>query len=164
MQTDSSQACACHKPIAFIPRVPLRQVAHIDRRGALLRDQIHRVLEQCQKEGLDVPFKQILNDCVLCGNSLLPINGSTPYNAVYGRVPPLLPDMSMPIDDAQPGTARHVQRMREISIQAIVEGTAKARIERAMRTKTLPAGQSHDYKAGDLMDFHRASSSKDTSG
>jgi len=150
--------------IKFLPRAQEQQVAHIDRRGALLRDTIDIVSTQCEAEGLDVESKQILNDCIFSGNASLSINGSTPYNAVYGRVPQMLLDTNMPIDDAAPGTMRHVQRMREISIQAMVEGTAQARAKRALNTKTRPAGQSHDYKIGDLVDFHRAPSTKYASG
>ena len=69
-----------------------------------------------------------------------------------------------PIDGAAPGTMRHVDRMREISIQAMVEGTAQARVKRALSTNTIPAGQIHDYKICDLVDFHRAPSTKDASG
>ena len=50
--------------IRFAPRAKEQQVAHIDRRGALLRDTIHRVSTQCEAEGLNVEFKQILNDCI----------------------------------------------------------------------------------------------------
>ncbi|MFM7983192.1 MAG: hypothetical protein ACKPKO_28115, partial [Candidatus Fonsibacter sp.] len=122
--------------IQFVPRAKEQQVAHIDRRGALLRDTLHRVTTQCESEGLEIEFKQILSECVFCGNAMLSINGTTPYNAVYGRVPALLPDTSLPIDDAAPGTMRHVQRMREISIPSMVEGTAQARVRRALGTKT----------------------------
>ena len=119
--------------ITFVPRAKEQQVAHIDRRGALLRDTIHRVVTQREAEGLDVEFNHILSDCVLCGHALLSVNGPTPYNAVYGRVPQLLPDINVPIDDAAPGTMRHAQRMRDISVQAMVEGTAQARVKRAPR-------------------------------
>ena len=47
--------------IQFIPRAKEQQVAHIDRRGALLRDTLHRVTAQCKTEGLDIEFKQILS-------------------------------------------------------------------------------------------------------
>ena len=33
--------------IKFVPRAKEQQVAHIDRRGALLTDTIHRVVAQC---------------------------------------------------------------------------------------------------------------------
>ena len=50
--------------IKFVPRAKEQQVAHIDRRGALLRDTIHRVVTQCEAEGLDIEFNHILSDCV----------------------------------------------------------------------------------------------------
>ena len=38
-----------------------------------------------------MPFESILAECVFCGNAMLTVNNSTPYNAVYGRVPHILP-------------------------------------------------------------------------
>eukprot|EP00969_Alexandrium_andersonii_P118926 5258597-Alexandrium_andersonii.AAC.1 len=46
------------KGIRYVPRAPGQQVAHIDRRTALLRDVSHRVVEQHRHEGLDVPSLQ----------------------------------------------------------------------------------------------------------
>ena len=119
---------------------------------------------QGESEGLDIEFKHIISDCVFCGSALLSINGTTPYNAVYGRVPQFLPEINVPIDDVAPGTMRHEQRMREISVQVMVEGTAQARIKRALNTKTRPAGQIFEYKIGDLVDFRRTASTNDASG
>ena len=146
--------------IKFVQRAKGQHVAHIDRRGALLRDTIHRIVAQLDIDGLELPFKQILNEAVFCGNALITVNDSTPYNAVYGRVPRLLPNINQ--EDAEnesdlpgPGTIRHVHRLREICVQKMVEGTAHARVSRALRTKTLPAGQREDYKSGDLVDIYR---------
>eukprot|EP00969_Alexandrium_andersonii_P177198 7835955-Alexandrium_andersonii.AAC.1 len=71
--------------------------------------------------------------------------------------------MNAAIDDAAPGAGRHAMRLQEISIQSVVEGTARARIKRATRAKTLVPGQAHDYKLGELVDLHRAGGSEDTS-
>ena len=92
-QSGTAQAYLRHHGIKFVPRAKGQQVAHIDRRGALLRDTIHRVVAQCEHEGLDIQFEMIPSECVSSGNALLSINGSTPHNAVYGRVPQLLPDL-----------------------------------------------------------------------
>eukprot|EP00969_Alexandrium_andersonii_P014654 639946-Alexandrium_andersonii.AAC.1 len=62
----------------------------------------------------------------------------------------MLPDINTAIDDAAPGTGRHVMRLREVSVQQMVEGTAQARIKRAMHTKTQVPGQAHDYKIGEM--------------
>eukprot|EP00969_Alexandrium_andersonii_P178145 7877243-Alexandrium_andersonii.AAC.1 len=74
---------------------------------------VHRTVEQLKQEGLVLPFEQIVSACVFAGNALISVNGSTPYNAVYGRVPAMLPDLNTSIDDAAPGTGRHVMRLRE---------------------------------------------------
>ena len=46
----------------------------------------------------------------------------------------------------------------------MVEGTAKARVGRIMRTRTLPAVSPSDYAIGDEVDFHRPQSRKDLPG
>ena len=92
------------------------------------------------------------------------VHGSTPYNSVYGRVPHVLPDVSVSIDGAMPGAMRHAQRTREVSVQAMVEGAVQARVKRSLGTKTRQVGQGHNYKIGGLVDLHRASSTKDARG
>ena len=69
----------------------------------------------------------ILSEAVFCGNAMLSVNNSTPYNAVYGRVPNILPSISQITEPTGAGipeanTLRHVHRLREISVQAMVEG------------------------------------------
>ena len=54
----------------------------IERRGALLRDCVHRIEGRLKEEGLEMPFHSILAEATFCGNALLAVNGSTPYNAV----------------------------------------------------------------------------------
>ena len=58
----------------------------------------------------------------------------------------------------------HVQLMREITVHAMAEGTAQARIQQALSTKTRPAGQSCDSMIGDLVDYHRTAPAKGASG
>eukprot|EP00969_Alexandrium_andersonii_P070863 3128482-Alexandrium_andersonii.AAC.1 len=68
----------------------------------------------------------------------------------------MLPDLNVAIDNAAPGTGSNVMRLREISIQSMVEGTARARFKRAVRAKTQVPAQAHGYKLGGLADFHEA--------
>eukprot|EP00969_Alexandrium_andersonii_P239945 10593087-Alexandrium_andersonii.AAC.1 len=75
----------------------------------------------------------------------------------------MLPGINSAIDHAQPGTGRHVLRLRELAAQNMVEGTARARFSRAMNIKTRVSGQAHDDKLAELMDFHRSGGAKDTS-
>ena len=56
-----------------------------------MRDTLRKIMSQCREEGLAVPFELQMSEAVFAGNALITVNGSTPYNAVYGRVPRLLP-------------------------------------------------------------------------
>ena len=51
---------------------------YVERRGALLRDTVHRIESQLEVEGIVIPFGQILSEAIFCGNALLTIRDSTP--------------------------------------------------------------------------------------
>eukprot|EP00969_Alexandrium_andersonii_P190046 8396856-Alexandrium_andersonii.AAC.1 len=57
-KSEETKQYLARKGIRYVLRAPGQQVAHVDRRTALLRDVIHRVVEQRRHEGLDVPFAQ----------------------------------------------------------------------------------------------------------
>ena len=102
----------------------------------------------------------MLSEAVFGGNAMISINGSTPYNAVYGRVPRLLPDINQleaPEGAARsaPGLISHTHRLREVSVQAMLDGTASARLGRAMNTRTTMAAQHLGLNEGDEVDFYR---------
>ena len=46
----------------------------------------------------------------------------------------------------------------------MVEGTAKARLGRALNTRTLPAGERDNYTVGEEVDYFRPANTKDASG
>ena len=93
----------------------------VERRGALLRDTIHRIEGQAKEEGLSIPFTSIPAEAVFCGNARLSVNGRTPYNSVYGRVPLLLPSIDQL--DAPDGAARNTPGL----ISHTVSGTSASR-------------------------------------
>ena len=80
----------------FIPRAPQQNARIVERRGALFRDVIHRVdaLLKIERRLLDVPFEYRMAEAVFAGNALVTVNNTAPYNAVYGRVPSILPNMN----------------------------------------------------------------------
>ena len=94
---------------------------HVERRGALLRETIHRVESQMREEGLvGVPFVCVPAECVLAGNAMLTVGGSTPYNALYGRVPRVLPsfdqiELSGEAERLNPKTLAHTHTAHEKS-------------------------------------------------
>ena len=72
-----------HRCIRYVPRTPEQQAAHIERRGALLRDTMHREAAQCEHAGSTVDLKHVLGECVrVDDNAILSIKGASPYNAV----------------------------------------------------------------------------------
>ena len=148
------------KGITLHPRGKDQHARYAERRGALLRDTIHRVEGQMQEEGLvGTPFESILAECVFCGNAMITVNGSTPYNAVYGRVPHILPSIEQVEPPGAPelrsgATLAHTHRLRQVSVQTMVEGSARARISRALDTKTTASGEQPQLEVGSLVDFY----------
>ena len=155
--------------IHYEPRAKGQQVAYIDRRGALVREVMHKIVEQLKIEKIKLPIRFVLSEATFCTNAMVTVNNSTPYNCVYGRVPHILPSIDQ-YDAANEGslepagTVRYTHRLREISVAATVQETAKVRAQRALQTRSLPAGQHEQYKPGDLVDFYRPAGSKDASG
>ena len=74
----------------------------------------------------------------------------------------MLPEMDAAIGEERVGSARNAQRMGEIIIHGMVEGTTRARVQRALNTITVPSGQSRNLNIGGLVDLHRVASSKGT--
>ena len=62
------------------------------------------------------------------------------------------------------GTFAHAARLREVSVQAIVEGSARARLSRAMNTRTTMSAQTLNLKTGEEVGFDRGQHQKDTPG
>ena len=62
------------------------------------------------------------------------------------------------------GASRHAVGLRELALQAIVEGTARDRIPRAQSSRTRPAGELLGFAAGDEVDLFRTPVNKDLSG
>ena len=190
-----------------IVRAPGQHARFIERRGALLRESLNRIQSDLRRQGIEgVPFPYILAEAVFCGNALLSVNNTTPYAALYGRVPNILPDINrtgsatpqgilpagsgsssstegilsggraaLPDDGSGrrdvaaglspvlPGSIRHAEAVREAAVAAMVQQMAYDRINRANKTKTLPAAQS-TFKEGMTVEFFRPASQKDLSG
>ena len=112
-----------------------------------MRDVIHRIYSQLQLEEMaDMPFRAVLAEATFAGNALSSVNGSSPYNAVYGRVPAILPSTDRSPDATGLGTRepfqiRHTRRLREVSVQSMIEGSARERMGKALYTRTGPTAQ-----------------------
>ena len=152
--------------IKLTVRAPQQHARYIERRGALLRHSMHVIEDQLKREGVAVTFATLLSEAVFAGNCLTFVGGVTPYQVVYGRQPAILPPLSLDEGDLeQEGVPndRIEARTREIALQAMVETTSQARINRALRTKTTLPGDVQ-FELGDVVEYHRPSKTKDVSG
>jgi hypothetical protein len=131
----------------------------VERHNELLRRQLHLIDSQATSDGLRVSFPQILQEAVFAKNVLLQYGGFSPFEALYGRTPPLLDVMhhedNLEIEDPS--------KLRATAIQSIIRATAEDRLRRAANTKTRPAGELRNLEVGDLVDIHRSNFNKDIS-
>ena len=70
--------------VQHLPRGKAQHLGHIDRRGALVRDSIHKIVTQLEIESVKWTSEMIVNEAMFVTNIMLTINGHTPYQAVYG--------------------------------------------------------------------------------
>ncbi|CAE7210155.1 unnamed protein product [Symbiodinium sp. CCMP2456] len=150
----------------FKLRAPQQHARYIERRGAVLRAQMHTMEEQLEREGIVYTFPALLAEAVFAGNSLTHVGGSTPYQAVYGRQPWMLPPLETPDlvarDEMSSEGDRQRELLRQTALSAMISATAAARLNRAAHSRT---GQdSRDFKRDDLCDVYRKPASKDASG
>jgi hypothetical protein len=152
--------------IALKPRAPNQHARYIERRGALLRQALHVIEGQLKKVRISVTFPVLLAEAVFCGNCSTHVGVVTPYHAVYGRQPSIMPPLAIDtenLDEEGAPNDRVEAHVREVALQTMVEATAQARINRALRTQTALPGQA-SFELGDHVEYHRPSASKDTPG
>ena len=154
--------------VKFVPKPDQKHAQYIERRGALLRDTLHRITSELRNRALDVPFPQVLAEAVFAGNALLTVNGMTPYNAVLGRTPPILPSLNQlefpDQDKYAPGLIADSHKLREIAVEAMVQGSAQSRLNAALRTRTTMDAKTLNLKVGDVVDFYRSPVRKEDTG
>eukprot|EP00959_Pyramimonas_sp_CCMP1952_P108231 2263008-Pyramimonas_sp.AAC.1 len=99
---------------------------------------------------LDLPlvFTRLLHEALFAISAFTCFNEGSPYNALFGRQPAMLPDLPT---------------SRWVSVEVIAQATAIAHISRALRTRTTFAGQ-HYFNEGDLVVYHRLTTRKDDWG
>ena len=144
---------------------PRQHTRIVDRKIAILRDTLHKLNTQLSEDGLHVPMRRLLCESTFALNSLTSVNGCSPYSAVLGRVPSLLPsDDALMSDNTSDMASKHTYRLRELCVQSIAEGSAKERMRRAMHTPSRPAAEEFEFRLGDSVDYWREPAHKDASG
>ena len=154
---------------SFRPKPVGSHANMVERHHSLIRDTFHKIKSQAQSEGLTLSDEDILAETVYAKNAMIVVHGQSPYQAVLGKVPNVLrefevPSCSMAADHTGGNLSRHATRLRELSIQHMVEGTARERIKRAANTQTRPTGEMLELEIGDLVDIFRSPKSKDSVG
>ena len=168
LSEDSSIFCE-RWSVSFRPKAVGQHAQLVERHHEILRQAFHRIRSQAQQENLQLEDADIIAEAFFAKNAMLIVHGQSPYQAVLGRVPAVLREFETPgvslVDDANGGeSSRHATRLRELAIQAIVQGTALERLKRADATKARPSGELHDLHEGDLVDIYRTPKTKDTIG
>ena len=165
LNTQSAKTWIENQGSKFKCRAPEQHARFIERRGASLRACMHISEQQCIKEGIAITIHILLAICTFAGNALTNIGAGTPYNAVLGRQPAMLP----PLDNTEVQAAgdsedgRVEARVRETVITSMVQTTAQQRITRTLRARTSPSTDGK-YKPGDLIDYLKHGGKKDVSG
>jgi len=171
LNSDAARTFATRWNFELVLRPRKAHARMIERHNELLRQQLHRVEGQLQREGIALPPHIILAETLLAKNVMLSVHGASPQKAVFGQTLPMLRDFEPETDtafdddaDGIPGCSRHVNRLREAALHSIVRGTAQDRVDRALNSRTRPAAIVHDLVIGDTVDFHRDPPNKDMSG
>ena len=146
-------------------KAPGQHAQVVERRTAILRHQLHKIDSQLEIEGLQVPFALRLAEATFAGNSLTIVGKHTPYQAVLGMQPALLPQLALtdaPRDDANvPDIIRNRFRVREIALQSLIEGTAQTRVKRALETRTMRPAEALEIVVGQEVEYYRPPTCKD---
>eukprot|EP00971_Amphidinium_carterae_P154321 3060349-Amphidinium_carterae.1 len=121
-----------------IPRAPNQHAHLIERHHQILRDLLHKVQDQHDEEGLVSAPQLLLAECVLAKNTMLSIAGESPYHALYGRTPRLLPEVldrqGLSVLEDKPDDpllVRNHHRIRELALENIVRENARRRLQAA---------------------------------
>lgn len=140
----------------------------VERHHEIFRQFVQRVQAQLREESIKMPLDFIVAECFIVKNMLISVAGYTPYQAVFGRMPPEFePKSECQLDDASagiPGVSRFHHRLREIAVQSMIELTAQQRLNRALKSHTRRPLEALQLQVGDEVDFYRPPATKEESG
>ena len=162
LNTDAAKARFKADGINLKTRAPGQHARFAERHGAFLRAVLHIMTEQMKREGIELSPRVMVMSAFFALNALTTVGTKTPYQALYGRQPAMLPPIEgESIHDGADG--RNEQRIRHIAINSMVQASAIAQTTRATKSRSSSSTFS-DYNAGDLIDYHRPPPSKDVTG
>eukprot|EP00435_Cladocopium_sp_Y103_P051132 s594_g15.t1 len=134
----------------------------VERHNEILRRQLHLLEDQSTAEGFAVSFATVLAEAVFAKNAMFQLGNATPYEAIFGRHPPLMATVS---EETGEGVSdRDAYTIRRLAISSMIQATADTKTRIAEASKTRRSGELLDLKLGDLVEFYRKPMNKDTVG
>ena len=101
-----------------------------------------------------------MGEAVFAKNALFALGGASPFEAVFGRTPPLLGVVDSEIGDSPDN--RDSDRLRQLAIGSMVQASSENKLRRADKGKTRMPGELLDLRVGDAVEFFRKASTKDS--
>ncbi len=155
--------------IAFKPKARGTHAYIVERHNAIMRTAYNHIRAQLLADGFVVDPDDLISEVFYAKNAMLLVHGQSPFTAVLGRSPPILHELERQgisaVDDQLGGkTSAGMIRLRELAIQAMVQGSAQDRIVRATSTQTRPAAQETNLQVGEQIDVFRAPATKEQTG
>lgn len=71
-------------------REPGSHAQVVERHREVLRQFVHSVLSQLREDCVKILFEVVIAECIMFKNMLTTVGGTSPYQAAFGRVPPLV--------------------------------------------------------------------------
>eukprot|EP00971_Amphidinium_carterae_P351019 6491860-Amphidinium_carterae.1 len=155
-----------------ISRVLLPERMHasvVERHHSILREVYCKIKTQLESDGVVCDNNMILAEACFAKNCLTTVAGHCPYEAVLGKVPPMLPSNfedsaieTLGDDNSTPIGAS--TKLRETALAAMVQSFAQDRIRRAEQAQSRQSVQQLHLSTGDLVDFWRTPIGKERAG
>ena len=160
MKTDAAGDWASANRVELKYKAPRQKAWIVERHNAIVRETLQKTESQLVRDNIKLPFVQILAIVMFMKNALTVINTSTPYQAVLGRQPAMLPPLEgghvQEYDDETQGPnseLRHQAKVRELAAINMIEVLAKWRIQRASKSRTRGAMNLKEINQGDIVDL-----------
>ena len=134
-------------------KAPHQTIWTVERPNALIRSALQRCESQVLKESLVASFATVLGLATFMHNAWTSTNNHTPYQALLGRQPHLLP----PLEGGYYGDLGvkgqdDFARVREIAAVAIIQAIVQQRFQRGGKRNQVVAQERADHSPGDLLD------------
>ena len=137
LNNDTANAIFKGKGTELRIRVRGQHATTIEARSGILFHLQHVMEEDLKRQYIPLVIPRLLHEAMFASSAFTFYNGVSPYSALYGRQPAMLPDLPVPDREQETETTDHSREelIRRVSLEAITQATAVAKANRALRTK-----------------------------